>query len=220
MNPHTSPPPSRRESRASYGLVLLILPLVGLLAAVIIVLTQGDDTASEQAAGDGFATPPPVTFIPPTPVPTVAATVPAGSVVGSPVPDFTLTTLDGETLSLAALEDRILFINFWATWCEPCEREMPALQALQEGFPPERVRVIGITDPTASQTEAQIRDFLDTYAITFPVVLSSELALYQAFNVLQIPVTYIVDEAGIVRFRHLGELHPDDIQSYLNRLIE
>jgi len=143
----------------------------------------------------------------------------ADNLIDEPVPDFTLATLDGETIHLPDLAGKIVFLNFWATWCEPCQREMPALQTLLD----ERggdVRVIGITDPASGQTEDDIRAFVDLYDLSLTVALSSDLALYQRFNVLQIPMTLVIDRAGIVRFRHIGELEPDDIATYLDRLAE
>ena len=82
------------------------------------------------------------------------------------------------------------------------------------------MRVIGITDPASGQTEDDIRAFVDLYDLSLTVALSSDLALYQRFNVLQIPMTLVIDRAGIVRFRHIGELEPDDIATYLDRLAE
>ena len=211
--------PARR--RGPGWLPLLFLPGIGLIAALVLITAQDDATAPNDPNAGMFASPPPVTFIPPTPLPPSETDAPAaGSVIGGPVPGFTLTTLDGESLTLDELDGRIVFLNFWASWCEPCTHEMPALQALQDAFAPDRLLVIGITDPQAGQTEQEIHDFLTDNEITFTIALTSDLAIYQRFNVLQIPVTYILDRQGTVRFRHLGELEPDDVQSYLNQLVE
>ena len=219
----SDPPPKapQNQRRAPGWLPLLALPVLGLFAAVILIAAQDDVASTNDNSADVFASPPPVTFVPPSPDPPGETDVPAeGSVIGGKAPAFTLTTLDGASLQLDALDGRIVFLNFWASWCEPCTREMPALQALQDAFPPDRVLVIGVTDPEAGQTEQAIRDFLDENEITFTIALTSDLVFYQRFNVLQIPVTYIIDRQGVVRFRHLGELEPDDVQSYLNQLVE
>jgi peroxiredoxin len=78
--------------------------------------------------------------------------------------------------------------------------------------------VIAITDPTAGQTEGDIRAFVKTYDLTLTVALSSNPELYQRFGVAQIPTTFIVDRAGIVRFRHIGALTADVIATYLAQL--
>jgi thiol-disulfide isomerase/thioredoxin len=71
-----------------------------------------------------------VTFIPPTPLPTLSPT--PDPLLDLPVPDVTLTGLDGKSIRLRAFKGEIVFLNFWATWCEPCKEEMPELQALQD----------------------------------------------------------------------------------------
>src|SRR5690606_18069835 len=63
------------------------------------------------------------------PVDAQVGALPPGPAVGRPAPDFTLTTLEGETLALSELRGTPVVLNFWATWCGPCQREMPALQA-------------------------------------------------------------------------------------------
>ncbi len=201
-------------------LILLILPVGGIIAAVLIVLNDsapGDDPAAPVAA---YPTPPPVTFIPPTLRPTVPATIPPAqeSIIGAHLPDITLTALDGGSIDLHDLEGDIIFLNFWATWCVPCQEEMPALQALEDEQHAQGVRVVGVTDPTAGQTEEDIRAFLERYDITFAVGLSAEIALYQQFGVAQIPITFIIDRQGTVRFRHIGVLNASDIVLYLAEL--
>jgi thiol-disulfide isomerase/thioredoxin len=138
-------------------------------------------------------------------------------VIGAPLPDITLTTLDGETIRLRDLAGQTVVLNFWATWCVPCQREMPLLQQLQD----ERadVRVITITDPHLGQTERTIREFLARYKLSLTVALAEENGpLFRLFEVVQIPTTVFVDREGIVRFRHLGELTEDDLNATLSQL--
>jgi peroxiredoxin len=139
-------------------------------------------------------------------------------VLEKPLPDLTLTALDGSPIRLADFKDQIVFLNFWATWCVPCQDEMPALQKLQDEHGADDVRVIAVTDPTSGQTEDDIRTFMSTYHLTLTVALSSDTALYQQFGVAQIPITFIIDRAGIVRYRHIGAMNADDIATYLDRL--
>lgn len=182
-------------------------------------VTNGDDF-SQTSAVAVYPSPPPVTFIAPTPLPTQtpAATATETGVLDDPLPDITLTALDGTLIRLADLKGQILFLNFWATWCAPCQEEMPALQTLQDEHEADGVRVVAVTDPTAGQTEEDIRAFLKTYGLTFTVVLSSDPAFYQQFGVAQIPMTFIIDRAGIVRYRQIGALTAEDIAVYLQRL--
>jgi peroxiredoxin len=218
---HTRRATGGTRQGALQWLPLAILPLVGILAAALIILSTRDGDGDSGAPAASFPSPPPVTFVPPTPRPTAPPTVvpAADTLIDEPVPDITLTTLDGGEVRLRDLAGQVVFLNFWATWCEPCQREMPALQDVLDARG-DAVRVIGITDPDQGQTEYDIRAFVEARDLTLTVALSSDLALYQRFSVLQIPMTFVIDREGIVRFRHIGEIEPDDIAGYLDRLGE
>jgi thiol-disulfide isomerase/thioredoxin len=191
-----------------------ILLLIGLIVAVgIAVIAGGSDEPDRRASLTVYPTPAPVTFIPPTPLPPTIT--PTDPVVAHPVPDVTLTTLDGGALRLRDLEGQIVFLNFWATWCEPCREEMPELQAFQDSHRADGVRVIAVTDPTEGQTEADIRAFVDDFDLSLTVALSSDADFYRQFAVAQIPTTFIIDPAGMVRVRHMGALDAHDMAAYV-----
>jgi len=208
----------QREGRRARWLPLLLLPLIGVIGAAL-VLARDDAWNDDGEALSLYPTPAAVTFIPPTPLPSALPPTlpPLDEVIGAPLPDITLTTLDGETIRLRDLAGQIVVLNFWATWCVPCQREMPLLQQLQD----ERadVRVITITDPHLGQTERTIREFLARYKLSLTVALAEENGpLFRLFEVVQIPTTVFVDPEGIVRFRHLGELTEDDLNATLSQL--
>ena len=206
----------RSEGRRSRWLPLLVIPLIGVLGAAL-VLAQGDTLNGETLTA--YPSPAPVTFIPPTPLPTALhpTVPPLEEVIGAPVPDITLTTLDGGTVRLRDLAGQIVLLNFWATWCVPCQKEMPLLQQIQD----ERadVRVITITDPHLGQTERAISEFLARHTLSLTVALAEESGpLFRLFEVVQIPTTVFLDRDGIVRFRHLGELTEADLSATLDQL--
>jgi peroxiredoxin len=199
-----------------HWLPLLLLPLIGVLGALLLVLNTGGDDGSGDA--NAYPSPPPVRV---TPVPTVpdriAGLPPQAYEIGEPVPAATLSLLDGGTVALDELAGEVVFLNIWATWCEPCQEEMPALQALHEAG---AAHVIALTDPTLAQDETEIRTFVDDLALSLPVALSTDAALYrQLYAGLPfdgvIPVTFIIDRAGVIRYAHPSVLHPDDIDAYL-----
>lgn len=227
MADHTeSPTPDSQATNESWQdtalrfLPLIVLPLAGLTAAALVILTASQDGDSRDSSGSGavFPSPPPVTFIVPTPAPESPVPTEVG-LIDQQVPDLTLTLLDGGTLRLPDLRGQIVFLNFWATWCVPCLEEMPALQALHETRSDDGVRVIAVTDPTAGQTEEEIRGFVQQLDLTLPVALEADAEVYRRFHVLQIPTTYIIDPTGTVRFRHIGPLSSDDINTYLEWLL-
>jgi thiol-disulfide isomerase/thioredoxin len=193
---------------------LAILLLIGLIVALGVAVITGDlDEPVERVLLTVYPTPAPVTFIPPTPLPPTIT--PTDPVVAHPVPDVTLTTLDGDKLRLRDLEGQVVFLNFWATWCEPCREEMPELQAFQDSYGTDGVRVIAVTDPSEGQTEADVRAFVDEFDLTLTVALSSDADFYRRFDIAQIPTTLIIDPAGTVRVRHMGTLDVHDMASYV-----
>ncbi|GAB4409067.1 MAG: hypothetical protein Kow00106_02440 [Anaerolineae bacterium] len=213
---------ARRRARAggasSHWPSLLLLPLVALTGALLI-LTGGIDIEAAGTPSPVYPTPAPIAFSPPTPLPpTPQPTFPTPEeVIGLPAPDFALPLVSGEVIRLGNQSGKTVFLNFWATWCVPCQNEMPLLQRLQDERG-EAVRVIAVTDPHLGQTEQQVREFLRRYGITFSVALVEDEAVYRYFDVAQIPVTYILDSEGVVRFRHIGELTAADINRYLGQI--
>jgi thiol-disulfide isomerase/thioredoxin len=205
----------RGDRRRARWLPLLILPLIGALGAAL-VLAQGDT----QNSGTVYPSPAPLTFIPPTPLPTALPPTlpPLDEVIGAPLPDIIVETLDGEVVRLRDLAGQIVVLNFWATWCLPCQEEMPLLQRLQDEHAGD-VRVIAITDPHLGQTERAIGEFLARHELSLTVALAEEDGpLFRLFEVAQIPTTIFVDREGIVRFRHLGELSEGDLSAVLDPL--
>ena len=132
---------------------------------------------------------------------------------GNTLPAFLLADLNGEAHSPASLAGKPAVINFWATWCKPCEIEMPLLQAVSESHP--QIAVIGIN---SGETEAVIQPFVAKYDITFPVWLDTEGKVTDRLKVIGLPTTYFVDALGTIQAVHLGQLTPDLLDAYLAQL--
>ncbi len=133
--------------------------------------------------------------------------------VGEPVPDFTLTTFDGEEISAAELKGRVVLINFWASWCKPCEREAADLQAAWEVYSDRGdVVFLGVD---YIDTEPEARKYLERFAITYPNGPDLGTRIAQAFRIRGVPETYILDREGsLVRvqigpYTSLAEIRAD-----------
>lgn len=202
--------------RAMMLAAVLLLALVGVAEMLILDAERAGESGTPIARG--FPTPAPVTFIPPTFVPyTPDATIlrPNDPVLDLPLPALTLDRLGGGTIALPEADGAVLLLNFWATWCAPCREEMPLLQQIYSGAAPGTVRVIALTDPANGQDLAAVQAFVDELALTFPIALGDVHEVFEPLGIVQIPTTLIVDGAGIVRFRHIGELHLEDVEAYL-----
>ena len=212
-----NPPEAHHPRRRAWWLAWLPVPLLGLIGALLLIADANGTNNATPAPR--YPTPAPVTFIPPTAIPPTAGPT-VESVIDKPLPDITLATLDGDPIHLPDLTGQIVFLNFWASWCEPCRGEMPTLQRLQDTHAAQGVTVLAVTDPTDGQDETAIRAFLNDYHLTLTVGLSADAAFYRQFEVVQIPTTFIIDRAGVIRWRHIGELTDADITVYLDRLGE
>lgn len=123
--------------------------------------------------------------------------------VGDNAPDFTLKNRQGINLNLAEQRGKIILINFWASWCGPCRKEMPVLQKLQDKYQDLGVSVWGVNVEQESQAG---RDFLADLNLDFDIFFDQTNALSKSYQVEAMPTTVIVDRDGIVRYVFLGYL--------------
>jgi peroxiredoxin len=184
-------------------LVFLIFPLIGLAAAVALM------------ASNAAAIPQAISV--PTPVAVTIPAVPSPApVMGAPMLDFTLDDLDGTPVSLSDYAGRIVFLNFWATWCEPCKRELPALSAFAAQQSSDGPAVLTVNSGEAIDT---VRTFLDEQGIGgLTVLLDPSTDITAQYGVFQIPVTFVIDAQGIARYPHYGEIRPEDLIGYVQAL--
>ena len=106
--------------------------------------------------------------------------------------EFSLKDLEGKTWTFSELRGRVLLVNFWATWCPPCRKEMPDLETLYERFSPQGLVILGISDEKAAKVEPFIRE----RKVTFPVLLDPGRKVHEAFVVEGIPKSFVYDREG------------------------
>jgi peroxiredoxin len=106
--------------------------------------------------------------------------------------EFTLKDLTGKTWTFAELRGKVVLVNFWATWCPPCRKEMPDLEALYERFAPQGLVILGISDEETAKVEPFIRE----RKVTFPVLLDPGRKVNEMFVVEGIPKTFVYDREG------------------------
>jgi peroxiredoxin len=123
--------------------------------------------------------------------------------IGRPAPDFTLTTLDGQEFTLSELHGTPIVLNFWATWCGPCQREMPALQTASQRYDGE-VIIVGVDQGEQAQV---VEQYVDQLGVTFPVPLDEDATVTGRYNVRGMPTTFFVDADGIIRYTWTGEMN-------------
>jgi peroxiredoxin len=107
-------------------------------------------------------------------------------------PDFTLNDLSGAALHMVDLRGKVVLLNFWATWCPPCRKELPSLEALSARFGSRGLVVIGISDEDA----AKVEPFVRRLAISYPILLDPGRAVNRAFAIQGIPKSFVYDRSG------------------------
>ena len=123
------------------------------------------------------------------------------------VPPFTVTDLDGKTISFADLKGKVVLVNYWATWCPPCRAEIPDLVKLQDKYR-DKLVVLGISEDEDA-TPQEVKAFAVAQKMNYPVVMKTP-ALSKIFKgVSALPTTFVIDPEGKIRQRHVGMLRPD-----------
>ncbi len=140
---------------------------------------------------------------------------PGGVRVGIERPDFRLGSSTGEFIAAQDFDGKVLLLNFWATWCEPCRREMPMLMGLHDEYATRGLRVVGV----ALDDVQSARDFADEYGISYTILVGGAdvMQTSQAYGNVDgvLPYSVLVDSRGIIRWQYVGEIPRDEIITLL-----
>jgi peroxiredoxin len=138
--------------------------------------------------------------------------------LGRPAPGFALRDLAGHPVSLADYRGKAVLINFWATWCAPCQVEMPWFIALQQKYAPQGFTVLGI-DKDYPEDLPKVPGFVKKMNLNYPVLYGNAKA-YAAYGCCDyLPMSYYVDRAGTVRIATVGLGERDTVESYIRSLL-
>ena len=122
---------------------------------------------------------------------------------GGATPPLELADLRGRKHSLADYRGKVVLVNFWATWCEPCREEMPSMERLRVSLAERPFAVLAVN---LAEPESRIAKFLDTVPVGFPILLDRDTKTTRAWQAKVLPATYIVGPDGAIRYRHVGAL--------------
>ncbi|MGI6656203.1 MAG: TlpA family protein disulfide reductase [Desulfobulbus sp.] len=138
----------------------------------------------------------------------------SGGMTGQQAPDFSVTMLDGSTVSLPDLRGKPVLLEFWAPWCVGCRHNIPPLKQLHERFG-SRIALIAVASETGDKTVAR---FVDKNDIAYPVALSNRRML-NAFQINGIPITVLIDAGGVIRYYRAGEFTFSHMEQQISRLL-
>ena len=131
-----------------------------------------------------------------------SANAPIKPWTGGATPPFELSALDGRKIELAALRGRVVLINYWATWCEPCRDEMPAIDRLREKMKGRPFEVLAVN---FGESEERVSAFVAKLNLSMPILLDPYKNSVEAWKVRGLPMTFLVDARGRVRYWSFGE---------------
>ena len=120
--------------------------------------------------------------------------------------DFSLAAMTGETISLSAQKGKVVFLNFWATWCGPCRHEMPSMEALYNRFKEEGLEILAVN---SMEQQEEVLDFMTSNGLSFPVPLDEDGRVTGAYGIQAIPTTYLIDREGMIILRLVGSIDWD-----------
>ncbi len=192
------PRPSRAEKRreiqiqviAGAGLIVLGIALLALFRAGTPAATTSTATPVEESV-----IPLPVSY---------------------PEPELTLTDTHGEDDSLSNYRGDVLLVNNWATWCPPCKAEMPTLEAYYEAHAHDGFMIVAVE---AGESRSEVVSFAQAYQLKFPVWLDPGNQSVKAFRNSNLPNSFVIDRAGVVRFAWTGPISRAMLEQYVTPLI-
>jgi len=140
------------------------------------------------------------------------------SLIGTTLPQFSLVGLDGVREDVSQWQGKVRVINFWATWCPPCKREIPAMIELQESYGRQGLQIVGI----AMDNSEAVQEYVKESAINYPILLGDdaiEIAEKLGNDMGLLPYTVIVDQTGAIAYIRYGEVDRDTLESEIKKLL-
>jgi thiol-disulfide isomerase/thioredoxin len=154
----------------------------------------------------------------PASAPQAKQTLPAAGEIGSRLPDFTVRDLLGREISSADMRGKVTLIDFWATWCQPCKKEMPGYQNLVDRYGAGGFVVIGFKFDTMKDAEDPVR-FARKIGVHYPLAVTSDELKMKFGGIEGLPTTMLYDRQGILRKKVIGFEYTDAFEADLKALL-
>jgi len=146
------------------------------------------------------------------------ATVIAAGEIGSSLPDFLAKDLQGQSISSADLKGKVVLIDFWATWCQPCKKEMPGYQKLLDRYGSRGFAVVGLKSDIMADSVNPLQ-FAKRIGVRYPLVIASAYLTHKFGGIEGLPTTMIYDRHGILRKKVIGFDYTENFEASLKPLL-
>jgi len=140
----------------------------------------------------------------------------AQPVQGKPAPNFAFRYPDGKTIALADFKGHPVIVNFWATWCPPCRREMPGLVKAYETYKDDGLMIIEVDVGEPPETVAP---FVEEHKMTMPVALDMRQEITRLYRTDSFPTSFFIDKDGVIQVRWVGYLPEDQLELNLKKIM-
>jgi peroxiredoxin len=135
---------------------------------------------------------------------------------GNATIDFTLKDLDDESHQLSDYEGKGVMLNFWGTYCPPCEREMPYMESLYQEYKEKGVEILAVN---VNEAPLAVNTFVNRYDLSFPVLLDKNMQVTEAYGIVPLPTTILINESGMITNVHQGEMNEAMINEFLESIV-
>jgi cytochrome c biogenesis protein CcmG, thiol:disulfide interchange protein DsbE len=131
-------------------------------------------------------------------------------------PDFVLTNLSGQHFRLSDYRGKVVVLDFWATWCDPCKQEIPHFIEMQNKYASQGLQVLGVS---MDDDEPPVRQFQQQFKMNYPVALGNAKLADQYGGILGLPITFVIDRNGRITARHIGATDASVIEAEIQSLL-
>lgn len=136
---------------------------------------------------------------------------------GDLAPDFSLPRLEGNSLELSSYRGKVVLLDFWATWCDPCRDEIPHFVELQNKYASRGLQIIGVS---MDDSPDPVRPFYQQFKMNYPVVMGNAKTGDLYGGILGLPVAFLVDRSGLISAKHIGATDPSVIEKEIVSLLK
>lgn len=134
---------------------------------------------------------------------------------GNEAPDFELVDMNGETHRLSEYKGQGVFLNFWGTWCKPCEREFPLMDKQYQEYKDQGVQILAVN---IAEPNLVVQKYIDQRDLTFPVLIDKTKSVMNAYNINPLPTTILINPEGRIEKTITGEMTEQDIINYMEQI--